>query len=352
MSDIIKLNALPSLTSVTMNPGEGLQFSNEYLSWKDNKNSQLGKSKPSSNISAGTWISMGISTANALAEGFGVDNKAFSKEDANTLRLSSAASWGNDLLNKAGLGFLGVFGKNYTKTSNIRDAAKTNSAYANVAKVDAALERNQGRHLFGSRGLSNTDRVHTNNVNAINNIMLDASRREANMSGYTQSIQDQLRYAGHKPGLTLKTGGSIPELDSARASILSLKSKDQEIPSEPQKFQLGGKMNMIVTGALHARKHNLEELNPVLEDEITKKGIPVVVMNEGGEVQGQQAEVESGEIIMNFDTTKTIEDYYDEYNSTNSKTEKNKIALECGKYLVNELLKNTDDPDKLIKKTV
>ena len=75
-------------------------------------------------------------------------------------------------------------------------------------------------------------------------------------------------------------------------------------------------------------------------------------MNEGGEVQGQQAEVESQELVLQIDTTKTIEDYYDEYNSTDSKTEKNKIALECGKYLVDELLKNTDDPDKLIKKTV
>lgn len=161
-------------------------------------------------------------------------------------------------------------------------------------------------------------------------------------------------HQGYKPGLSLqKNGGRIPELEKARAIILEIKSKKQsESSEEPQKFQLGGKMNMIVTGALHARKHNLEELNPNLEGEITKKGIPVVVMNEGGEVQGQQAEVESGEIIMNFATTKTIEDYYDEYNSTDSKTEKNKIALECGKYLVDELLKNTDDPDKLIKKTV
>jgi predicted aconitase len=161
-------------------------------------------------------------------------------------------------------------------------------------------------------------------------------------------------YQGYKPGLSLqKNGGCIPELEKARAIILEIQSKKQsESIEEPQKFQLGGKMNMIVTGALHARKHDLEELNPVLEGNITKKGIPVVVMDDGGEVVNQTAEVEEHEIILASETTKTVEDYYKEFNESKSKSEKDRIALECGKYLATEILKNTDDPDKLIKKTV
>lgn len=208
------------------------------------------------------------------------------------------------------------------------------------------------RMLFGKRKANRFVKAANKMNETLTKMNLERKRMESNYAPQLYATNNQMIYNGYTPGLTLhKKGGTIPELDNVRSIMQSLQSKKQEI-QEPQKFQLGGKMNMIVTGALHARKHNLEELNPNLEGEITKKGIPVVVMNEGGEVKSQQAEVETGEIIMQIDATKTIEDYYDEYNSTNSKTEKNKIALECGKYLVDELLKNTDDPDKLIKKTV
>lgn len=247
---------------------------------------------------------------------------------------------------------MGVFAKNYKGPNSIQDIGKASVSYSGIVNDNNAFQNMKGRHLIGGRQLINLGNSHNKQVNALNDISYNAKRVESNYAPQLYAANNQMIYNGYTPGLTLhKKGGTIPELDEVRTIMQSLQSKKQDI-QEPQKFQLGGKMNMIVTGALHARKHNLEELNPNLEGEITKKGIPVVVMNEGGEVQSQQAEVESGEIIMNFDTTKTIEDYYDEYNSTDSKTEKNKIALECGKYLVDELLKNTDDPDKLIKKTV
>lgn len=208
------------------------------------------------------------------------------------------------------------------------------------------------RMLFGKRKANRFVKAANKMNETLTEMNLERKRMESNYAPQLYATNNQMIYNGYTPGLTLhKRGGTIPELDDVRSIIQSLQSKKQEI-QEPQKFQLGGKMNMIVTGALHARKHNLEELNSNLEGEITKKGIPVVVMNEGGEVQSQQAEVETGEIIMQIDATKTIEDYYNEYNLTNSKTEKNKIAFECGKFLVSELLKNTDDPDKLIKKTI
>ena len=230
---------------------------------------------------------------------------------------------------------------------------KIGSGYGGaMQKMYDAEDFSGARLLAGKKAGQNTIDLANKYNNSLANISYQNDRLSNNMFGQLQLIQNQINYAGgYQPTALKKNGGTIPELDEIRSIMQSLQSKKQEI-QEPRKFQLGGKMNMIVTGALHARKHNLEELNPKLEGEITKKGIPVVVMNEGGEVQSQQAEVESQELVLQIDTTKTIEDYYDEYNSINSKTEKNKIALECGKYLVNELLKNTDDPDKLIKKTV
>lgn len=247
----------------------------------------------------------------------------------------------------------GIFGSNTNTAHMSSDSIEMASGYSGaISKMNDAQALGNKRMLFGKRKANQF----INSANKMNDTLTDMNierkRMESNYAPQLYAANNQMIYNGYTPGLTLhKKGGTIPELEEVRTIIQLLQSKKQDI-QEPQKFQLGGKMNMIVTGALHARKHNLEELNPNLEGEITKKGIPVVVMNDGGEVQSQQAEVESGEIIMNFDTTKTIEDYYNEYNSTDSKTEKNKIALECGKYLVDELLKNTDDPDKLIKKTV
>lgn len=248
---------------------------------------------------------------------------------------------------------LGIFGKNTNKANMSAQAQSLGSSYGGAMQtLNDAQKLGNKRMLFGV----NKANKFINNANEINSklthMAMKQQRMENNYLGQLTTANNALSYQGLTPGLSFsKKGGTIPELDEVRSIMQSLQSKKQEI-QEPQKFQLGGKMNMIVTGALHARKHNLEELNPNLEGEITKKGIPVVTFDEGGEVDQQLAEVESQELVLQIDTTKTIEDYYDEYNSTNSKTEKNKIALECGKYLVDELLKNTDDPDKLIKKTV
>lgn len=209
------------------------------------------------------------------------------------------------------------------------------------------------RMLFGKRKANKFIKAANKMNETLTEMNLERKRMESNYAPQLYATNNQMIYNGYTPGLTLhKHGGTIPELDEVRSIMQSLQSKKQEITSEEtQKFQLGGKMNMIVTGALHARKHNLEELNPNLEGEITKKGIPVVTFDEGGEVDKQLAEVEQAEIILTLDTTKTIEEYYKDYKNADTNKEADNIALECGKFLVDQILKNTDDPDKLIKKT-
>lgn len=101
-----------------------------------------------------------------------------------------------------------------------------------------------------------------------------------------------------------------------------------------EKFQNGGKFNVIPDGALHARLHHLDI------DGITNKGIPVVVQKRGGEVE-QQAEVERNEIIFNLDTTKKLEALW--------KDGSDEAAIEAGKLLVSEILENTVDNTGLLK---
>ena len=129
-----------------------------------------------------------------------------------------------------------------------------------------------------------------------------------------------------------QNGGSIVEL--IKESIIELID-----PNTIPEFQNGGSINVIPDGALHARKHNMEDA-----DNLTKKGIPVV--DNKGE---QQAEIERNEIILRLEVTQELEKltkkyYSDDYNQK----EKDKYALEAGELLVKEILHNTDDRTGLI----
>ena len=97
--------------------------------------------------------------------------------------------------------------------------------------------------------------------------------------------------------------------------------------------------NVIPEGALHARKHGIEN-----SKSLTQKGIPVV--NDKGE---QQAEIERDEVILNLKLTTKLEELQKQYEEA-SKTEQDKIAIEAGKLLVEELLHNTIDNTGLIDK--
>lgn len=119
----------------------------------------------------------------------------------------------------------------------------------------------------------------------------------------------------------------------------------------PKQFKDGGKLgkeeesqeqkNVIPDGALHKNKHHMEDA-----EGLTKKGIPVVD-NEGE----QQAEIERDEWIMTLELTKIMEDLYEQFYSEGiSQKEKDQIAIDAGKILVDQILYNTDDRTGLINK--
>ena len=96
-------------------------------------------------------------------------------------------------------------------------------------------------------------------------------------------------------------------------------------------FQNGGDVNVIPEGALHARKHHMEN-----DEHITKKGIPVVDIN-----GTQQAEIERNEIIFRKEVTNRLEEL--------AKDGSDKAAIEAGKLLAQEIIENTDDRTGLIQ---
>ena len=108
-----------------------------------------------------------------------------------------------------------------------------------------------------------------------------------------------------------------------------------------EEFKNGGQMSVIPEGALHARKNNMELAK---EGGVTSKGVPVVDNN--GE---QQAEIERNEIIFRKEITDKMEELYKKYNSSESSSEKDEIAIKMGKILTCEITKNTDDKTGLIQ---
>jgi hypothetical protein len=136
--------------------------------------------------------------------------------------------------------------------------------------------------------------------------------------------------------------------------------EDNLAKSEIQKFQNGG--SLIPSGALHKNKHNLESINPELNGEITKKGIPVIsyaekgdvleyendgktpkILAKGGEVI-QHAEIEKEEIILNLSLTKKLIELM--------KKDTPESMIEAGKILARELMESTTDNTGLIEKTI
>ena len=120
----------------------------------------------------------------------------------------------------------------------------------------------------------------------------------------------------------------------------------------PKKFKDGGELskgeskleetnqkNVIPDGALHKNKHHMENT-----EGLTQKGIPVI--DNDGE---QQAEIEVNEIIFSLEVTKKLEELYKSYSHyTTSQKEKDDLAIEAGKLLVQEILFNTEDNTGLI----
>lgn len=127
-----------------------------------------------------------------------------------------------------------------------------------------------------------------------------------------------------------------------RGGVVQKKSTNEQI----ELFKTGGKVgpkNVIVSGALHAHKHDLKSIDGFSDAEITLKGVPVVTFEEGG-VVAQHAEVEREEIIFHLEFTDKLEEL--------AKLGTDEAKIEAGKLLVKEILTNTKDSDtKVLKNT-
>ena len=162
-------------------------------------------------------------------------------------------------------------------------------------------------------------------------------RKESN---YWQDLSRQNinRYAGENYlGMRMGRKGLIlPSVEEIRA-----------MRARVNKLQKGGVIgtpgidsSVMPVGALHKELNHMEDANPELAEEITRKGIPVVAVNEDGEFQ-QVAEIERDEFIMSKSLTDKIEELY--------KVGDEEAMITCGKLVSQELILNTSDPNDIIE---
>lgn len=125
--------------------------------------------------------------------------------------------------------------------------------------------------------------------------------------------------------------------DTSRQLFQNIKDYLETGELKPQQFKNGGELNIIPEGALHKNLHHMEN-----DENITKKGIPVVSEDENGKTV-QNAEIERSEIVLRLSLTQKLEKMLKQYNSDISQKEKDDIATKAGQILVDELLNKTID---------
>lgn len=226
---------------------------------------------------------------------------------AKELTDSSSSYGGLDKLDSKKFGLFGIgAGKRYAKKVAEREQQRTKSeGILKSAKTDQEAAAGSIQNL--------------------------ANRYNLNMSGGWQQ-NNGIRFG--------KSGTKVSYDLSFAHKVLNHLKEDT-----PEKFEKGGKVNIIPEGALHARKHNID--TPELDGKITKKGIPVIVEGENG--IKQVAEIEKNEIIFTKEITEKLEELRDKYSDDESSSkEKDAIAIEAGKLLVQEILYNTQDNTGLL----
>ena len=168
---------------------------------------------------------------------------------------------------------------------------------------------------------------------------------QAKTSGILQGAKQQFGALGNAS----QTLGMKNELDFANPNQSQIRvgkaGLNTEFLKEFRKFKAGGAIespqNVIVDGKLHKELNHMEDIT---ESDITRKGVPVLAMSEGGELGDQTAELERDEIIFHLQLTKKLEEL--------AKENTDESMIEAGKILAKEILKNTKDSKSKLLKTI
>lgn len=276
-------------------------------------------------------------TLSTIAEATGGNVNTITKEQANNAGLTKPERFFNNVLGAIpGLGWAAGSETIEGQKSHLID--EMSNAYADsVYDIDQAQTLGGSKFLFGKNKINNSIKEANRRNQQLTDINLTNTMRKK--SDYAQDLAQQNlnRYMGtnYMDMRMGKQGMKFPELDDIRGML-----KNRVLPEENiQKFADGG--SILPTGKLHKERHHIESVSPDLEDVITKKGIPVVTMDEGGSLVAV-AEIERDEWTLSKEFTDQIEALW--------KDGSEEAMIECGKLVCEELLRNTQDSSNILGK--
>ena len=317
-------------------------------------------------MKSGNPILSSVGAANTLIDKTGGMSSATSrdKELSDSNNLSKAANTGNLISSFTAVG-AGYFLKK-TDKYNVSNELNNSSAYTGLATDNRAISNNfsEKKLSFGRkkaqkilRNAKNLDASVRDTLDKNKELMttsnaFDLQYQNTMQGGYDQASSTRIGKSGLKIN-EIKILKNIQNKNNIKENIKKIKLSQEnletfkqndfsrsgkmfinileEIFPEINSFQKGGQINIIPGGALHAHKHNLVEVSDIYKN-VTKKGIPVVIYEEGNNIT-QTAEVETSEVILHKELTDKLE----ELREINTK----ESQLQAGKLLATELIKNT-----------
>ena len=284
-------------------------------------------------VQAAGYAYKGISM---LAEATGGNTNSITKEQAEDLGISKGTRLANNIIGALhpGAGWL-VKEVEEGQKSHLID--EMSNAYADtVADIDQAGVLGGGKYLFGSKKVSNAIQEANRRNELLTEMNMTNTMRKQSDYGRDLAQQNMNRYAGtnYMDMRMGRKGMKIQSLEEIRELLKNRVVAELDI----QKFAEGG--SLMPAGKLHKELSHINELGEQYED-LTRKGIPVVTLDENGEIQ-QVAEVERDEWIWNLEFTQQIEALW--------KDGSEEATIEAGKLLTEELLRNTDDISGIIHK--
>ena len=256
---------------------------------------------------------------------------------------SSKGKWaqaGNSILgglaNSTIPGIWGLLDKTDSAQLNVETDNLRGAYSGTINDIDNAVSMGGKRYAIGQKDINNKIQESNRNNELLtalgikNNMTINSAAYVADDIRRRQ--QDTIYGNAYKYNMGVGKEGLklISKGDAAR--ILSFK-KVHHVETFAEGGKIGIDTNVIPEGALHAHKNNLEDINPEL-DEVTEKGIPVIVTDENGDYQ-QVAEIEKEELVLNKDLTTQIEELWKEGSPES--------MLKAGKLLATAIMENTVD---------
>lgn len=279
----------------------------------------------------GPYGQLGATVLNGLNLGLEMAGKGTSQMNKATADAAGISTLGRIGANAAAL--FGIGEKTNQAMQKTAEAQAISGAYPDASTFIDTMAAAGGKRYGGGVGAVN-DGINESNILAATmheagqtNTMRKQSDAALDFARRNDMVFNDLRL---RSGIG-KNGLKLPSISEIKY-LLSLQDS-----ADIQAFQNGGvigiDVNVIPEGKYHAHKNHLDEISEEFED-LTKKGIPVVVHSEGGELE-QVAEIEKMEIIFRLEVTEQLEKLY--------KDGSDEAMIEAGKLVAIEIMENTQD---------